>query len=134
MAPEEKLYQQLHALSMNMWLGLEPVRHQVVPRHRPEGFRASKHNPLRVVKKLEPGAVCREMFQDAAFRARADRVYREFHSYVSPNAPHLAQTEAAPLRVRPVAYCRRSSASTNHWPILQRRFLGVGRRPCQDGV
>ena len=103
MAPEEKLYQQLHALSMNMWWAWNPSVIKLFRDIDPEGFRASKHNPLRVVKSLSSERL-RELVQDAAFRARADRVYREFHSYVSPNAHTWAQTEAAPLRVRPVAY------------------------------
>jgi len=103
MAPEEKLYHQLHELSMNMWWAWNPSVIKLFRDLDPEGFRASKHNPLRVVKSLSPERV-RELVQDAAFRARADRVYREFHAYVSPNAHTWAQTEAAPLRVRPVAY------------------------------
>ena len=103
MAPEEKLYHQLHALSMNMWWAWNPSVIKLFRDVDPEGFRASKHNPLRVVKSLSPERVS-ELAQDAAFRARADRVYREFHAYVSPNAHTWAQTEAAPLRVRPVAY------------------------------
>jgi glycogen phosphorylase len=103
MSPEEKLYRQLHELSMNMWWAWNPSVIKLFRDLDPEGFRASKHNPLKVVKSLSPEQV-RELAQDAALRARADRVYREFHAYVSPNAHTWAQTEAAPLRVRPVAY------------------------------
>jgi len=103
MSPEEKLYHQLHALSMNMWWAWNPSVIKLFRDLDPEGFRASKHNPLRVVKTLTPERV-RELAQDAALRARSDRVYREFHAYLSPNARTWAQTDAAPLRVRPVAY------------------------------
>jgi starch phosphorylase len=37
-------------------------------------------------------------------RARVDRAYREFRAYISPTTPTWAETHAAPLRVRPVAY------------------------------
>jgi starch phosphorylase len=103
MSPDEKLYYQLHELSMNMWWAWNPSVIKLFRDIDPEGFRASKHNPLRVVKSLSPEQV-RALAQDAALRARADRVHREFHAYVSPNAQTWAQTQAAPLRVRPVAY------------------------------
>jgi starch phosphorylase len=103
MSPEEKLLGQLHELSMNMWWAWNPAVIKLFRDIDPEGFRAFKHNPLRVVKGLRAERV-RELAQDAALRARVDRAYREFHAYVSPNAATWAQTHAAPLRVRPVAY------------------------------
>ncbi|HEX7598024.1 MAG TPA: alpha-glucan family phosphorylase, partial [Polyangia bacterium] len=88
---------------MNMWWAWNPSVIKLFRDIDPEGFRASKHNPLRVVKNLSPDLLS-GLAADAAFRARADRVHREFHAYISPNARTWAQTEAAPLRVRPVAY------------------------------
>lgn len=103
MSPEEKLLKQLHELSMNMWWAWNPSVIKLFRDLDPEGFRASKHNPLRVLKAIRPERA-RELASDAALRARVDRAYREFHAYVSPDTPTWAQTHAAPLRVRPVAY------------------------------
>jgi starch phosphorylase len=103
MSPEEKLLKQLHELSMNMWWAWNPSVIKLFRDLDSEGFRASKHNPLRILKAIGPERA-REIARDAALRARVDRAYREFHAYVSPDTPTWAQTHAAPLRVRPVAY------------------------------
>jgi GTP cyclohydrolase I len=46
----------------------------------------------------------RELADDAALRARVDRIHREQTAYLSPSAVTWASTHAAPLRMRPVAY------------------------------
>ena len=56
-----------------------------------EGFHASKHNPLMVVKRLSRERLL-DLAGDAAMRARTDRTYREFRAYVSPTAETWAET------------------------------------------
>ena len=103
MTPAEKVAQQLYELSMNMWWAWNPSVIKLFRDIDREAFRASRHNPLMVVKRLSRERL-EELAADAALRARIDRGYREFRAYVSPTAPTWAETHAAPLRVRPVAY------------------------------
>lgn len=88
---------------MNMWWAWNPSAIKLFRDIDSEAFRASKHNPLMLVKRLSRERLD-ELAADAAFRARVDRSYREFRAYVSPTAPTWAEVHAAPLRVRPVAY------------------------------
>ncbi len=103
MTPAEKLAHQLYELSMNMWWAWSPSVIKLFRDIDSEAFRASKHNPLVVVKRLSRERL-HELAGDASMRARVDRAYREFRAYISPTAPTWAETHAAPLRVRPVAY------------------------------
>jgi len=103
MTPAEKVAQQLYELSMNMWWAWNPSVIKLFRDIDREAFRASRHNPLMVVKRLSRERL-EELAADAALRARIDRGYREFRAYVSPTAPTWSETHAAPLRVRPVAY------------------------------
>jgi starch phosphorylase len=103
MTPAEKLAHQLFELSMNMWWAWNPSVIKLFRDIDPEGFRASKHNPLMVVRRLS-GERVGDLARDAAMRARVDRAYREFRAYLCPTTPTWADTHAAPLRVRPVAY------------------------------
>jgi starch phosphorylase len=103
MTPAEKLAHQLYELSMNMWWAWNPAVIKLFRDIDSDGFRAAKHNPLMVVRKLGRERL-HELAADAAMRARVDRAYREFRAYVSPTTPTWAETHAAPLRVRPVAY------------------------------
>jgi starch phosphorylase len=103
MTPAEKIANQLYELSMNMWWAWNPSVIRLFRDIDREAFRTSRHNPLMVVKRLSRERL-EEVVADAALRARIDRGYREFRAYVSPTAPTWAETHAAPLRVRPVAY------------------------------
>ena len=103
MTPAEKLAHQLYELSMNMWWAWNPSVIKLFRDIDSEAFRAAKHNPLMVVRRLTRDRL-HELAADAAMRARVDRAYREFRAYVSPTTPTWAETHAAPLRVRPVAY------------------------------
>jgi starch phosphorylase len=103
MTPAEKIANQLYELSMNMWWAWNPSVIKLFRDIDREAFRASRHNPLMVVKRLSRERL-EELAGDAALRARIDRGYREFRAYVSPTAATWAETHAAPLRVRPVAY------------------------------
>src|SRR5664279_117856 len=103
MTPAEKIANQLYELSMNMWWAWNPSVIKLFRDIDREAFRASRHNPLMVVKRLSRERL-EEVASDAALRARIDRGYREFRAYISPTAPTWAETHAAPLRVRPVAY------------------------------
>jgi starch phosphorylase len=103
MTPAEKLAHQLYELSMNMWWAWNPSVIKLFRDIDPDGFRTSKHNPLRVIRRLSREHLT-QLAGDAAMRARVDRAFREFRAYVSPTAPTWAETHAAPLRVRPVAY------------------------------
>jgi starch phosphorylase len=103
MTPAEKLAHQLYELSMNMWWAWNPSVIKLFRDIDSDGFRASKHNPLMVVRRLTRERL-HALASDAAMRARVDRVYREYRAYVSPTTPTWAETHAAPLRVRPVAY------------------------------
>src|SRR5215510_6241050 len=62
----------------------------------------TNHNAFALVKSLPPERVA-TMASDAFLRARVDRAHRELRDYLSlPNT--WAGRNAAPLRVRPVAY------------------------------
>ena len=88
---------------MNMWWAWNPSVIKLFRDIDPEAFHDSKHSPLMVVKRLSSERL-QALAGDAAMRARVDRGYREFRAYVSPTAATWAETHAAPLRVRPVAY------------------------------
>jgi starch phosphorylase len=103
MTPAEKIAQQLFELSMNMWWAWNPSVIKLFRDIDPAAFHDSKHNPLMVVKRLSRERL-HELAADAALRARVDRAYRELRAYTSPTAVTWAETHAAPLRVRPVAY------------------------------
>jgi starch phosphorylase len=103
MAPEERLSQQLKDLAMNLWWSWNPAIIKVFRDIDPQGFRASKHNALLVLKNMTPERF-QQLSEDAGLRARLDRAHREMRAYLSPNAKTWASTHAAPLRVRPVAY------------------------------
>lgn len=103
MSPEERLAHQLTELSMNLWWSWNPATIKLFRDLDPERFRTSKHNALVVVKGLGVERL-KELADDAALRARVDRAHRELRAYVSPGAATWAETHAAPLRVRPVAY------------------------------
>ncbi|MGD0837237.1 MAG: alpha-glucan family phosphorylase [Polyangia bacterium] len=103
MTSAEKVGRQLFELAMNMWWAWNPAVIKLFRDIDPSGFHDSKHNPLMVVKRLS-GARLEQLASDAAMRARLDRAYREFRAYISPAAATWAETHAAPLRVRPVAY------------------------------
>lgn len=103
MTPAEKIAHQLFELSMNMWWAWNPSVIKLFRDIDSAAFHDSKHNPLMVVKRLSRERL-RDLAGDAALRARVDRAYREFRAYTSPTAATWAETHAAPLRVRPVAY------------------------------
>ena len=103
MSLEGRLERQLNELAMNLWWSWNPATIKLFRDLDPEGFRASKHNALKIVKAL-PADRVRSLAEDAVLRARVDRAYREFRAYMSPNAVTWASLQAAPLRVRPVAY------------------------------
>jgi starch phosphorylase len=103
MSPEDRFERQLTDLSMNLWWSWNPATIKLFRDLDPEGFRASRHNALKVVKSL-PRDRLAELSRDAVLRARVDRAHREFRGYMSPQAVTWASTQAAPLRVRPVAY------------------------------
>lgn len=103
MTPAEKIAHQLFELSMNMWWAWNPSVIKLFRDIDSAAFRDSKHNPLMVVKRLSRERL-HDLAGDAALRARVDRAYREFRAYTSPTAATWAETHAAPLRVRPVAY------------------------------
>jgi len=114
-------------------VGLEPVRHQVVPRHRPRGFSCVQAQSAQGGKKLEPGAVARIGPGRSLSRARRPGV---------PRVPLLCVAQRAHLGTdRGGAFARAAGGlpvgGVRHPRItahLQRRSWGVGRRPCQDGV
>lgn len=102
MSPAERLASQLHSLSMNLWWSWNAATIKLFRDLDPQGFRDSKHNAVQITKQLSVARLA-ELAQDAAFRARVDRAYRELQDYL--NEPDTwAATHAAPLRVRPVAY------------------------------
>jgi starch phosphorylase len=103
MSPEDRFARQLGELAMNLWWSWHPESIKLFRDLDPEGFRGSKHNALKVVKSLSPDRIA-VLARDAVLRARLDRAHREFRAYMSPNAVTWASTQAAPLRVRPVAY------------------------------
>jgi glycogen phosphorylase len=103
MTAAEKIAHQLFELSMNMWWAWNPSVIKVFRDIDAQAFHDSKHNPLMVVKRLSRERL-QELAADAAMRARVDRAYRELRAYTSPTAVTWAETHAAPLRVRPVAY------------------------------
>jgi starch phosphorylase len=104
MTPAEKIAHQLYELSMNMWWAWNPSVIKLFRDIDREAFRASKHNPLMVVKRLS-----RERLRSLAGRRRHARAHRSRLPRVSrlrfaDRGPTWAETHAAPLRVRPVAY------------------------------
>ena len=54
MTPAEKLAHQLYELSMNMWWAWNPAVIKLFRDIDRDGFRASKHNPLTVVRRSRP--------------------------------------------------------------------------------
>lgn len=103
MTPAEKVAHQLFELSMNMWWAWNPTVIKLFRDIDPAAFHDSKHNPLMVVKGLSREHL-QSLAADAGMRARVDRAFRELRAYLSPSAATWAETHAAPLRVRPVAY------------------------------
>ena len=67
MTPAEKLAHYLYELSMNMWWAWNPSVIKLFRDIDPEGFRASKHNPLMVVRRLSRERL-HEMASDPAYR------------------------------------------------------------------
>jgi glucan phosphorylase len=128
MSPEDRFERQLTELSMNLWWSWNPATIKLFRDLDPEGFRASRHNALKVVKSL-PRERLGELSRDAVLRARVDRAHREFRAYMSPQAVTWASTEAAPLRVRPVAYLSAEFGPARVAAHLQRRS-----RACWPGT
>ncbi len=102
MADAKKLERQIKDLAMNLWWSWSPTAIRLFRDIDPEGFRASKHSALAVSQALTPERL-NELAGDAMIRARADRAHRELMTYLS-DGETWADTHAAPLRVRPVAY------------------------------
>jgi glycogen phosphorylase len=102
MAPKDRLLAQLHDLSRNLWWSWNPDAIRLFRDLDPAVFQTTNHNALAVVSSFTPERIAR-LAADAALRARIDRIHRELHDYLAqPNT--WADTHAAPLRVRPVAY------------------------------
>jgi starch phosphorylase len=103
MADAHRLGGKLKDLALNYWWSWNPSGIRIFRDIAPEVFRASNHSALAVFKSLTPQRLD-ELAADAMLRARIDRAHRELEAYVSPDANPWADTHAAPLRVRPVAY------------------------------
>jgi glycogen phosphorylase len=102
MTTGEKLKRQLTELSRNLWWAWNP---QIIKLFRDldtDVFRSSNHNPVSVLASFAPERF-EKLSKDAALRARVDSAHRELHDYLNASKT-WASTNAAPLRVRPVAY------------------------------
>src|SRR5450432_879232 len=102
MTTSEKLLQQLHELSRNLWWAWNP---QIIKLFRdldPEAFRASNHNPIATLAGFSSERLA-GLAEDPTLRARVDAAHRELRDYLGATKT-WASTHAGPLRVRPVAY------------------------------
>jgi starch phosphorylase len=102
MSPQQKLKLQLDELARNLWWSWNPEVIRLFRDLDPKVFQTTNHNAFALVQSLSNERIER-LAGDAFLRARVDRAHRELRDYLAhPNT--WAQTHAAPLRVRPVAY------------------------------
>jgi len=102
MTTSEKLLQQLHELSRNLWWAWNPQIIKLFRDLNPEVFRTSNHSPIAVLAGFSSDRM-ESLARDASLRARVDSAHRELRDYLG--ATHTwASQNAGPLRVRPVAY------------------------------
>ncbi|MCG5054443.1 MAG: alpha-glucan family phosphorylase [Myxococcales bacterium] len=101
--PLENLGEQIRELASNLWWSWNPEAIRLFRDLAPEVFHDSNHSALAVYRAVVPEKL-EALAEDAVLRARIDKVHREFRGYVSPDAGTWAGTQAAPLKVRPVAY------------------------------
>lgn len=94
--------EQLRDLASNLWWSWNPEAIRLFRDLAPEVFHDSNHSALAVYRATVSGRL-NELAEDAVFRARFDKVHREFRAYLASEAT-WAGTQAAPLKVRPVAY------------------------------
>lgn len=102
MPERKKIETQLREIAMNLWWSWHPGAIRLFRDIDAQVFHASHHSALAVCQSLTPERL-RELAGDAVIRARLDRVHRELRAYLD-DGETWADTHAAPLRVRPVAY------------------------------